>query len=164
MLMWIGKEVVGYTGGNKMGRLGAMIQEPVSAENLDEFLQFPHASRFGKERIGAERIGAVNLADLVGTSEDDDQETAAGKLAANPAQEFECIGIRDVQIEEDNTGNGMGCAIVIGRVAAQIPGGFFAGANPVHGVHDAGPDENAVEHQEIIHILVHNENARCAGH
>jgi hypothetical protein len=65
------------------------------------FIQVFGLGRFDEVGVGAETIGVVDVAVVIGGSENDNRQCTETGLLANPLENIEAGTAREVQVQED---------------------------------------------------------------
>ena len=95
---------VGMGLGSGMGRLSALGQgsEPMPVvQSLQKKEQFIQAGRFNDVAVGAQIISTLDIQLPGRSAKDMDCQPAATIVLANPFQDFETVGPRQVQVQQE---------------------------------------------------------------
>src|SRR5579871_3311484 len=124
----------------------------------DEVTQVRLATGFNKERIGAESIGGLDGSEISGGADDNDESALQLRIFSQPAQEFESINARKLQVEENDRGQGKSGSVPIRRSALQVQNGLFTAEDRLHWIGNACLREKHFQQLRVVLVVFDNED------
>jgi hypothetical protein len=132
--------------------------KPVKLEAFGEVHETRGSRRLDKIGARAEAIGHINIAGFARGTEDDNDEFGEGGFLLNPLEHFEAGDSRQLEIQQDEAGQGIFDAIAKLAGAAEVMDGLFAIRNNTDRIVDFRGAQCSREEVRIVFVILDQQN------
>ena len=113
--------------------------------------------RLVEKGICAEFVRFAYVARVIGGGEDDDAQGFEIRVLANPAKDFKAVHAGQIEVKDDKVGQREFVAMGILARGSEVSDGFFAIADNIKRIGDAGLGQRSAEEENVVFAIFDEE-------